>query len=223
MKREPRVRRVFGIIVCLCLLYFVGGWIGTYFEWISQEAYLGYAGIVGGLASVGGLVGLTRPAISGSDFRVIQMDTLASIANTARELQVLEEARAHTAGELFNLEERKREMELLVKRASLALFLTEQYAHHQQQVMEEIEHNARLRSSLARAKEVADKLEVLNAEIETNPNVRQLQEIISAATRRQSELDEALNQLGPFVRSVVIVVRVMQAAIGDLFVNRKFK
>ena len=168
---------------------------------------------MGGLASVAGLIALTRPSITRSDVEAIEIDTLRSMAETARQLKDLESARAKTREELDDLEVKKKEMELLVKKASLALFLREQYVHHERQVVEEIARNPRLREDLEKAIESAQKLAALNVEIETNPNVQQLKGIIASASRRQPTLDEAINDLPAVTRSLFLLSRALAQVI----------
>ena len=203
------MRRLFAIIIVLCILYFLGGWVGVYADWITKESYFAYAGILGGLASVAGLFALTRPALTRTDVEAIEIDTLKSMVETAEQLKTLESKRAKTREELDDLAVKKKEMELLVKKASLALFLKEQYTHHERQITEEIARNSSLRESLEKAIESAQKLEALNEEIESNPNVKQLKEIIASASRRQPTLDEAINDLPPIMRSMFLLTRTL--------------
>lgn len=203
------MRRVFAGIILFCITYFLGGWICVYFEWISKEVYFSYAGIVGGLASVAGLFTLTRPALTQSDVQAIELDTLKSMTATAEQLKTLEVARARTEGQLIDLAEKKKEMELLVKKASLALFLKEQYSHHEGRVLDEIGRNVQLRTDLEKAFETARKLDALNEEIEANPNVRQLKEIIASASRRQPTIDEAIEDMPPVLKSAFILARML--------------
>lgn len=211
------MRRIFAIIIVLCILYFLGGWVGVYADWITKDSYFAYAGVVGGLASVAGLFALTRPAITRTDVEAIEIETLKSMAETTEQLKTLESKRAKTREELDDLAVKKKEMELLVKKASLAIFLKEQYAHHERQVLDEIAKNSRLRENLERAMESAQKLDALNEEIESNPNVKQLKEIISSASRRQPTLDEAIEDLPPFTRSMFLLMRELAQAIERLF------
>jgi hypothetical protein len=212
------MRRVFAIIIVLCLAYFLGGWIVVYLGRLSRDTYFTYAGIVGGLASVAGLFALTRPAITRSDVQAIELDTLKSMAETEEQLKSLELARAHEEGQLVSLSEKKKAMELLVKKASLALFLKEQYSHHARQVAEEIGRNSQLHTNLEKATEAAAKLAALNEEIEEDPNVRQLKEIIASASRRQLTLDEAVSELPPVIRGVFMLAqaayRTMEIVLG---------
>jgi len=191
------MRKIFAVAILLCIIYFLGGWVAVSFEWINKGDYFAYAGIVGGLASVAGLFALTRPAISKSDVQAIELDALKSMAETAGQLQVLEAARSKTKEEIGGLEIKKREMELLVKKASLALFLKEQYAHYERQVLEEVERNSPLKDHLRKANEAAQKLAALNEEIDANPNVAQLKEIIESASRKPLTADDLIREL-PF-------------------------
>lgn len=217
MFHEDAMRRIFAIIIVLCILYFLGGWIGVYAEWITKESYFAYAGIVGGLASVAGLFALTRPALTRTDVEAIEIDTLKSMAETAEQLKTLESERAKTREEIDDLAVKKKEMELLVKKASLALFLKEQYAHHERQLLDEIARNSPLRENLEKAIESSQKLEALNEEIEANPNVKQLKEIIASASRRQPTLDEAIEDLPPAMRSMFLLTRAMTQVVERLF------
>ena len=210
------MRRLFAIIILLCMAYFIGGWIAVKFEFVTKDDYFAYAGIVGGLASVAGLLALTRPAISQSDFKAVELDTLRSVTETAAQLKVLQSERTRTAQELDSLEVKKKEMELLVKKASLALFLKEQYSYHERQVLEEVAKNAHLKQSLDSAVESSAKIAALDEEINADPNVRQLRQIIDAATRRAPTLDEALGDLTPVTRAMFLVVRAISRSMIDV-------
>lgn len=201
------MRRIYAITFVLCMLFFLGGWISLYSEWITKDFYFSYAGIVGGLASVTGLFALTRPTITRTDFEAIEIDTLKSLAETTKQLKTLESKRAKTREEIDDLAVKKTEMELLVKNASLALFLKEQHAHHERQVLDEISKNSTLRQHLEGAIDSAQKIDALNEEIESNPNVTQLKEIIASASRRQTTLDAAIEGLPPIIRSVFLLSR----------------
>jgi len=210
------MRRLFTIIILLCIAYFLGGWIAVHFGVVSRDDYFAYAGIVGGLASAAGLFALTRPALTQSDVQAIEIDTLKSMTETAEQLKILQTARSKTAEELDGLELKKKEMELLVKKASLALFLKEQYSHYERQVLDEISKNNDLQESLDKASEMSTKLAALNEEIDTHPNVRQLREIIVSASRRQPTLDEAISDLPPLTRSIFIFARSLSRALTDV-------
>lgn len=191
------MRRLFAIIILLCIIYFLGGWVAVWVGLLDRSDYFTYAGIVGGLASVAGLFALTRPAISKSDVQAVEIEALRSMAETAGKLQELEAARSKTQEEIGSLAVKKREMELLVKQASLALFLQEQHSHHERQILEEVEKNTQLAEHLRKAREVSDKLAALNEQIDLDPNVAQLKEVIASASRKPATIDDLLLEI-PF-------------------------
>lgn len=88
-----------GIIV-LCVLYFLGGWTGTFFDVITKEQYLSYAGLFGGLASVVGLFSFFRPTISKTDIQSLDIETLKSLAVTSNKIKELEQEKAHAQTQL---------------------------------------------------------------------------------------------------------------------------
>ncbi|NYT24729.1 hypothetical protein H0A73_14080 [Alcaligenaceae bacterium] len=209
------MRKLYALIILLCIVYFTGGWIAVKLEWVTRDDYFAYAGIVGGLASVAGLLALTRPPITQSDFKHVELEALKSMAATAEQLKELQTVHAKTVQELDGLEVKKKQMELLVKKASLALFLKEQYSHHERQVLEEVTKNDHLRSALEKSAESAAKIAALNEEIEADPNVLQLRRIIDAATRREPTFEEALNDLTPIARALFILVRTLNRSIVE--------
>lgn len=215
------MRRLFAVVILLCVTYFLGGWLAVYLGWLPKDIYFAYAGLVGGLASVTGLFTLTRPSITQTDVQAIEMEALKSMAVTATQLQALEVERSRTKQEIGGLEVKRQEMELLVKKASLALFLKEQHDYHEKQVLEELERNNPLREHLRKAEDASQKLHVLNEEIESHPNVAQLKQIIASARRQPVTIDAVLRDLPfPFAilsRSLLLLNR----AISNLFMTIK--
>lgn len=195
------MRLIFIAIIVFCLVYFLGGWIATQFGWVTMDDYFAYAGIFGGLASVAGLATIFRPGITASDVQNIEASALRSIAETSTHLEELRTRQKVTQQELGGLELKKMEMEFLVKKASLAIFLKEQHAYHERVILEELDKNPRLRSSLEEVTQVEGKIQVLNEEIERNPNVAELRQIIAIASRRAPTIEEAMMSLPPYVRS----------------------
>ncbi len=201
------MRRAFAAIILLCIVYFLGGWIAVYFEWILKDTYFSYAGIVGGLASVVGLLSFTRPALSNADLQQLELGSLKSITETSEKLQELEKKRAETEGQLETLDLQKQEMELLVRKASLALFLKERYLHHERLIIERIEINSDLKESLDEVRDISQKISALNEEIDADPNVAVLKDIMAAASTREPTLSEAIQSLPPVARSLVLILR----------------
>lgn len=210
------MRRIMAVIILLCIAYFLGGWIAVYFGWILNETYLSYAGYVGGAASVVGLLSFTRPAISNADLQQLELNSLKSITETSEKLQELEKKRAETEGELENLDLQKQEMEFLVRKASLALFLKERYTHHEKLILERIKEDPELTESLSETQEISQKLSVLNEEIEADPNVIILKDIMTAASTREPTFREAIEEMPPGIRALILLSREMSRVLESL-------
>jgi hypothetical protein len=193
------------------MAYFIGGWFAVRYDIVSRDDYFAYAGIVGSLATVAGLLALTRPAITQSDIKSIELGTLKSVADTAEQLQQLQSTRAKTVQEIDGLAVKKKEMELLVKKASLALFLKEQYSYHERKILEEVAKNEALTRALQDAGATADKIAALDEEIDLDPNVLQLREIIATASRRELTFEEALSVM-PFGKAMFLMTRIISGS-----------
>lgn len=209
------MRRLFAIIILLCITYFIGGWGAVHFGILTKDLYFSFAGIVGGLASVVGLFSFTKPGLTKTDLQEIEIDSLKSIAKTADELQGLEIEREKTEEELGDLRIQKKEMELLVKKASLALFLKEQYSHIEEKILGEVQANDVLQESLSEVIELKRKLSALDEEVEADPNVTLLREIMASASRKQPTLDETIENFPPVIRMLFLVVRELSRAMKN--------
>lgn len=209
------MRRIIAIIILLCVTYFIGGYAAVHFGLITQDQYLTYAGIVGGLASVAGLFTFIKPALTKDDLQSLELDSLKSLAETTEQVKELEEKRLQAKSEIGDLEVRKKEMELLVKKASMSLFLKEQYSQHEQKILSHVKSSESLKESLAQIEDIKIKLDALEEEIDSDPNVDTLREVIKSANRKQDSLDEAIDAMPPFTRTLFIVLREFSRALSS--------
>lgn len=118
------------------------------------------------------------------------MDYLKRASDAANELNKKKEELASKAEELENsekeirkLEIKKQEMEFLVKKASLSLFLQDQIERNQKKVAEKVELDQELKEILSEIGPLKDKLNKLKQEIKSDPNVDLLEEIIFSGKR----------------------------------------
>ena len=188
------MKKLIVLIVIFSMLYFVVGLFAVLLGWFPKDTYLTFSGIIGGLASVCGLLsfGIARK-ISNEDFADVEAAYLKKISDTADRLkdtndELLDKSRKinSTQEELNNLENKKKEMEFLVKKASMSLFLQDQFERHQKRILELVENNGELKVLLEEVEPIKEKLRQLEQEIEENPNVVMLNEII-ATTKREKE------------------------------------
>ena len=186
------------------------------FPGLDEAKYFSYSGIVGGVASVAGLLALLRPGITSGDLQGIEVNALKSITKISEELKSLEDKKQQTTAEVDGLTIKKREMELLVRKASLALFLKEQLRYHQTKITDIIDSNADLGQYLQEYSNTREKLEALDEEVLSDPNSALLFQVIDAAKWRRSAIDDAISDLPHFTRVFAIAVRDAGRAYGRL-------
>lgn len=142
------LRKLMVILFPVCILYFIFGAILLWNNILLLETYLGGAGIVGGVASVLGMLSFLRPALTRSDIQNIETDSLIKLAEVSSEIKKLEEERSKTATAINDLEKQKKEMDLLVRKASMVLLLKEQYSHHEKKIINFYNSNSDIQNSL---------------------------------------------------------------------------
>jgi hypothetical protein len=182
-----KLRVAITMLITFCVLYFIVGGLLTVFKLIQPATYAIIGGIVGGFASVLGLLSLARPPLSQSDINQIEIDSLKKITEASEEIKTLEKTRAATEQELDTLEERKRQMEFLVQKASLSLFLQEQGKLYEKRIQEQLSNNKELAFQLSELSTIDTKLDALNEEIDRDPNVNILKGIIESVKKEPTE------------------------------------
>ena len=201
------MRKIMLILLPLCILYFPVGAILIWIKVIEQQTYLSGAGIVGGIASVLGLGSFLRPALTRSDILNIEAESLKALGEMSSKIKKLEKTRSQTATQINDIETQKREMELLVRKASLSLFLKEQYDHQKKSILDHLKKEQKLQTALSELSAVDRKLAALDEEIEKDENVELLRKIINDARINPSPLDTAIKNAPPFTRFFLQIVK----------------
>jgi hypothetical protein len=205
------MKKLFVILIIGCFLYFVGGSILLWIDWLTKDQFLTIGGIVGSFASILGLFSLIRPAITRTDIQNIEIESLRKVVETSDEVQKLEQKRTMTRQDIKNLSLKKAEMEFLVRKASLALFLVEQRKLYERRIREELERNTEFNSNLMELGNIDEKINALNMEIEKDPNVELMRDIIRSATKRPPTIDEIFeNVRSPLARILLLYVKTIQ-------------
>jgi hypothetical protein len=139
------LKRIIVFIVMLCALYFIGGLVAIQFGWLTQATYNYYAALFGGLASVFGLLSLTLPRLTSSDLRQVEYESLQNVTKTIGEIQERAKELSAKEQELAQLNLQKAEMELLVRKASMNLFLQDQLERTQDRIAVIVNGNGELK------------------------------------------------------------------------------
>ena len=212
------MKKLIVIIVVFSILYFILGFITVLLGWFPKDTYLTFSGIVGGLASVCGLLsfGIARK-ISNADFEDIEATYLKKVSETADKLREKNDeliVKANqinsTEQELRQLEIKKKEMEFLVKKASMSLFLQDQLERNQNRIIELVNNSPELNKLLEEMEPLTEKLSQLGQEIKTDPNADMLNGIITVARlEKESILEFKTNffGLGIDMKQIVRTIR----------------
>lgn len=111
------------------------------------------------------------------------------INRAAGELESLEKERLEARQDIDGLALQKKRLEVLVRKASLALFLKEQHSLYEKRVLEKLDESTELGSDLVELKRLKDQLNELEEEIENHEDVDLLNEIIRKAGRTTIAID----------------------------------
>ena len=197
--------------IVAALMYFAFGGIAVWLGKLTVESYALFGGLAGSVASILGLVSLSRPALTQSDIENVEIDVLRKLTETSSqlkdieqkrlaEMQKLESARVVTQEQMEQLSQQKKEMEFLVRQASLVLLLQEQRRMRVDQIEQELAKSPELREHLESLDSVTRKLTALQEEIDVSPHVELLQSVIRSSQRNDNTIVEYVNRLPPFNR-----------------------
>lgn len=173
------------IFILLCI-YFLGA-VLSFLGFVSQTVYFNWAGILSGIVTV---IGLSSLAKDNFDEEVVkkELEALQKLQKATEELKAIEEVRSEREKTITDLEERQKMMEVLVRKASLSLLLREQAKFYRERLINFIQENKDIQDSIEKLIELNDKQAALNDEIEKDPNVDILKEVIQQ-TRENPDFD----------------------------------
>ena len=108
------MKRIASIVIIIAVIFFIGGYILVILGKLEQAQYNQIATIVGGVASILGLLGLALPRLKTSDIKSIEIETLKNLAKTAEEIQKKEAELNIKQNDLTRLELQKQELEFIL-------------------------------------------------------------------------------------------------------------
>lgn len=212
MKSSNRIyKRIAAIAILIFVGYSVIGFGLVAFNKFEIGDFLIWFGVLGGLVSVVGLLSFFQKSTTKEDLQELQLDTLREIADSSRKLENLEEVREATVNDINTLEIQRQQMEVMIRKASLSIFLQEQYKLYVNKVLEQIRSNDDLHGNLNQLSNVHEQLEALEEEISKDENVDLLLEILRQAKQRseESQIKTTIEFGSPFLN---IIARVAENA-----------
>ena len=211
------MRKLIILFLVCSIAYFIIGWYGQHEAWLSMDQYLTYGGIVGGFASIIGLFGFLRPPMSRNDIQNIEIESLKKVVEASEEIKRLEKTQNKQLTEIDALEKQRIEMEFLVRKASMSLFLQEQKKYYLKEVRLHIDSSDDLQEKLKSLTEIDQKLHALDEEIEKDPNVEQLKRVIREATFSSISDYSVKDFKSPFTKAVFILLKSIDELTSSIY------
>lgn len=175
------MRRLLLVVLVLSIAYFMGGGVLASLEMINANAYVQTLGIAGGIASIAGLLAFFQPRLTTADVQAVGGEALTRMAIAAEELRERMDQLHAKKQELESLEEQRKELELLVRRASMGIFLESRIRITRERILQIISGAPELSVLLNELGELEERHDALGLEIESDPNVDVLKEVILSA------------------------------------------
>ena len=101
------------------------------------------------------------------------------------------------------------------------MFLQEQLSYHEKRLLELVRNDSELSRHLEEVRDIRQKLTALNEEIQSDPNVLLLEEIILTASQRQLTQDEIMESLPYSLQAALSVFRLLGISINLSRTTRK--
>ncbi|MBT2660590.1 hypothetical protein [Bacillus sp. ISL-45] len=186
------MRKILLAIITLGVLYFIGGFVAVKLNWISSNTYNSYATIVGGVATLCGLITFALPKLTPKDLEILEIQSLERVTKIAEDLNSKKSELNLKETELSKLDKQKKEMEILVIKASTSLFLQDQIKRNESRVLNLINQNKEIIRLLEEIKLNKEKLAALDEEIKNSEQVELLEEIIEKARRNDNKNNQSI-------------------------------
>ncbi|PYF01136.1 hypothetical protein BJ122_12614 [Rhodopseudomonas faecalis] len=170
-------------IIAVCAFFIVGG-AAAYFGKLDKEIYIVVTGIVGGLASVIGLVGLfSKSSITANDMRKVEVELVQGLADTMKTVNEYESRISTNRQEIDRLEKERAEIELLVRQASLKVFLEEKLRYIAEEIDKRVGADTRLIELLSDYDDASSQVVRIGGQIQQSERAELIQQVLSTVSR----------------------------------------
>ena len=165
------------IVALLC--YGLGAVFAYKNWWIDWNDYQTIVAVVGGLASVMGLLGLVF-----SPFKDFNSKMLKELAHNTEEYEKKQEELQKATDQIAKLELKKEDLEALVEKASLSLYYKAEIKRMYDKLGEIVKKNDDISKLIEEIKKMESDAKTLDCEIDKDENVKGIIETIQKANDR---------------------------------------
>ena len=154
---------------------------------IDWDIYFKIATIVGGLASIIGILGLSSNPLKDSDIRDFRSDSLKKLAQTAEEIEAKHDEIEETNKKISSLEYKKEELEVLVEKASLSLYYKGELERSYSKLSTLIASSKEINDLILSIQQLEHDAGTLNNEIENNKDIQDVISTIEKAKQKAAK------------------------------------
>lgn len=169
----------FIIATFLCVLGAILALCGV----IDWSLYRDAAAIVGTIASIIGILGLTINPLKNADINQLRSDGLKKLAKTAEEIEKSQEKMKETSEQINQLTIKKNDLEILVEQASLSIYYKKELERFYEKLKKQIEINDEIHDLIEEIELLEKESGDLNCKIEKNKEIKEIIEIIHKAQK----------------------------------------
>ena len=191
-----RFKKFSQILISLTLILVLIGWIFVIFNWIPKDFYIITISVIGTAASVSALLDMLRNKELGTEIENLNPVIISKIAQNQETLYNLKLKLDDTTRELSNkekslleLEIKRNEMEMLIRKASMIIFLKDQLEHIDKKLKEILDSNQDIRTLLINRQNIVNKLYELKETVANDENFKIIEEITSKSNFTDSVYD----------------------------------
>ncbi len=183
------MRRIFlFILVISAILFFVGGGIATWQGALDIGTYALIGGIVGGVASTFGLLAFASPTLTDRDVLSVENQLVQRLADATSSLKEYEGKISENKEELEKLERDKLEIELLVRQASVKVFLEEKLKQLSDEIENRVLSDSTLSDWLVEYQKTKESVTEINGQISQSNRAELIAEVVGEIQPSQKKL-----------------------------------
>lgn len=166
------------IVVFAAILFFVGGGIAVWQGLLNVTTYALVGGIVGSIASTIGLLAFASPRLTENDVLSVESQLVQRLADATTSLKDYEEKISENKEELQKLQRDRLEVEILVRQASVKVFLEEKLKRLAEEIEERVLTDVTLTEWLIEYEKSKERVAEIDGQIATSERADLIGEVI---------------------------------------------
>lgn len=208
-------RVLFRLFILALSLFFAIGAILVWRGLFEPGTYILITGVIGSVASVIGLVTLSSPRLTTNDLRGVETELFNTVAEQLKAAKESEERLATSKEELSKLERERAEVELLVRQASLKVFMEERLRNVAAEIEKKIAADGSLNRLFDEYNETRMRVGELNGAIAESPRAELINQIL-VDVRAETEKQELNVRFMGFEINIYPAIAASQKMIASL-------